>query len=102
MENFQERQPHHVLCRRLDREQDFKQVQIVAQGGKGSVATPSYRESSRIGGAALLQENPNARGNGGSLARVSRRQTPSIARRTRRAHDALAPKIRRGAVPQSR
>src|ERR1700681_1642242 len=40
---------------------------------------------------SFLQENPNARGNGGSRARVSRRQTPSLARPTRRAHHALAP-----------
>src|SRR4029077_18405605 len=43
---------------------------------------------------SLLQENPNARGNGGSRARVSRSRSRGIARRTRRAHDALAPKVR--------
>jgi len=41
---------------------------------------------------SLLQENPNARGNGGSRARVSRPRSRGVARRTRRAHHALAPK----------
>ena len=41
---------------------------------------------------SLLQENPNARGNGGSRARVSRPRSRGVARRTQRAHHALAPK----------
>jgi hypothetical protein len=43
---------------------------------------------------SLLQENPNARGNGGSRARVSRSRSRGIARRTRSANDLLAPKVR--------
>jgi hypothetical protein len=46
------------------------------RAGKGSVATASYREAFRIAVASLLQENPDARGNGGSRGRGRRGDLP--------------------------